>query len=78
MSSMGYWQDIVMMVAGFVFAPSLIISIKKKSKIPLGTSLPTAIALSVLTFCVATLGLYLAALADGLTAICWFILVWKR
>lgn len=72
------WQDVAMMVAGFVFAPALIISIKKKTKYPLGTSLPTALALTVLTICVASLHLSLAAIADGLTAICWFVLVFRR
>lgn len=72
------WQDIAMMVAGFVFAPALIVSIKKETKYPLGTSLPTALALTLLTICVASLGLYLAALADGITAVCWFILVARR
>lgn len=73
-----FWQDIAMMIAGFVFTPALLVSIKKKTSYPLGTSLPTALALTVLTICVFTLHLYLAAIADGLTAICWFVLVFKR
>jgi len=69
------WQDIALMVGGFIFAPSLIVSIKKRSKYPIGTSLPTAIALTAFVACYVTLGLYLAAISTGLTAICWYILV---
>lgn len=72
------WQDLAMMLAGFAFAPALIVSIAQRRSYPLGTSVPTAIALLLLTICVATLGLKLAAIADGLTTICWFILIWRR
>lgn len=41
-----FWQDIAMMIAGFVFTPALLVSIKKKTSYPLGTSLPTALALT--------------------------------
>lgn len=72
------WQDVVLMVAGFVFAPALIISIVKKTKYPIGTSLPTAIALTAFVVCYITLGLYLAAISTGLATLCWFILVSRR
>ena len=72
------WQDVAMMAAGFAFAPALFVSIIKKKSYPLGTTIPTAIALTVLTVCVATLGLKLAAIADGLTAIFWYILIFRR
>jgi len=67
-----------MAAAGLVFAPALMVSIKRGTSYPLGTSVPTAIALTLLTVCVATLGLKLAAAADGLTAACWYILIWRR
>jgi len=69
------WQDIVFMVGGFIFAPSLIFSIIERADIPLMTSLPTAIVLTAFVVCYATLKLRLAAFATALTAICWYILV---
>lgn len=72
------WQDIVLMAAGFVFAPALFVSIVRKVKYPLATSLPTAIALTIFVVCYATLDLFLAAWSTGLTAACWYILVIRR
>lgn len=72
------WQDVVLMIAGFVFAPSLIVSIRKRVKYPLGTSLPTALALVVVAICCVSLGLYLATVSTVFTAICWAILVFRR
>lgn len=72
------WQDPVMMIAGFIFVPALIVSLKKKIRYPLGTSLPTALALTALTVCTITLGLYLASISNTLTTICWYILVVRR
>lgn len=72
------WQDTAMMVAGIAFVPALVVSIRKKTKVPLGTSLPTALALTIITICVATLGLYQSAIMDGSTAICWWVLVKQR
>lgn len=72
------WQDVVLMVAGFIFAPALIVSIYKRAKYPLLTSLPTAIALTAIVVCYVTLGLHLAAISTGLTTICWYILAIRR
>lgn len=72
------WQDIVLMVCGFVFAPALIVSIRRKTKYPLGTSLPTALALTVMSVCTLTLGLYLATITNIITAICWYLLAKRR
>ena len=69
------WQDVLFMVGGFVFAPSLVVSIVTDTSIPIATSLPTALVLIVFVACYATLKLYLATFATSLTAICWFILV---
>lgn len=71
------WQDIVLMVGGFIFAPSLVVSIVKGTEIPLLTSLPTALVLAAFVVCYASLKLWLAAFATTLTAICWFILVFQ-
>lgn len=72
------WQDTVLMVAGFVFVPALIVSIVRKAKYPLATSLLTAIALTIIVVCYITLGLYLAAWSTGLTTVCWLILALRR
>lgn len=72
------WQDTVLMIAGLAFAPALIMSIKDKAKIPLKTSIPTAIAMTAVVVCVITLGLYKAAVMDGITTTCWYILVFRR
>jgi len=71
------WQDIVLMVGGFIFAPSLVFSIVSRADIPMTTSLPTAIVLAAFVVCYASLKLWLAAFATTLTSICWFILVFQ-
>uniref|UniRef100_A0A6M3LU31 Uncharacterized protein n=1 Tax=viral metagenome TaxID=1070528 RepID=A0A6M3LU31_9ZZZZ len=68
------WQDFVLMIGGFIFAPSLVVSIIQKSSIPILTSLPTAIVLTGFVACYLTLKLKLAAIATSLTALCWYIL----
>jgi len=72
------WQDIVVAVAGLVFAPSLAVSIVKKAKYPLLTSLPTAIALTGITVVYFSYNLYLSVVTTSLTALCWFILALRR
>jgi len=69
------WQDVVFMVGGFIFAPSLVVSIVNRIEVPIATSLPTALVLTVFVVCMYTLKLRLAAIANALTAICWYILV---
>ena len=71
------WQDVVLMVGGFVFAPSLLFSIFGKEKPPVKTSLPTGIVLVAFVVVYATLRLPLASIATSLTALCWFILVYQ-
>ena len=68
------WQDIVLMIGGFIFAPSLIVSIVNNVEMPIATSLPTALVLTAFVGCYITLKLRLAAIATSLTAICWFVL----
>jgi len=69
------WQDIVLMIGGFIFVPSLVVSIVNNVDIPIATSLPTALALVAFVTCYMTLKLYLAAFAAALTAVCWLVLV---
>ncbi len=70
--------DLVFMVGGFVFAPSLLFSIKRNVKMPATTSLPTALVLTAFVGCYVLLELYLAAFATTLTAVCWYILYLRR
>ena len=72
------WQDVVLMITSFIFAPSLIVSIVKKIKYPTLTSLPTAIALTAMIIVYASLHLWLAASTTILTASCWYILFFRR
>ncbi|KKM87786.1 hypothetical protein LCGC14_1265300 [marine sediment metagenome] len=69
------WQDVVLMIGGFIFAPSLVISIINHTIIPIGTSLPTALALTAFVVCYITLKLRLAAFGTILTTICWYIFI---
>lgn len=72
------WQDVVLMMTSFIFAPSLIVSIVKRVKYPALTSLPTAIALTIMVVVYASLDLWLAASTTVLTASCWYILFFRR
>jgi len=66
------------MIAGFVFVPALIVSIVKRTKYPILTSLPTALALTAILVCYITSGFYLGATSTGLTTVCWYILAVRR
>jgi cbb3-type cytochrome oxidase subunit 1 len=68
------WQDIVMMSVGFAFAFFLIPSIRGKEKPARFTCITTSMGLFVIAICLATLQLWLAAVAQGMTAIAWAIL----
>lgn len=68
------WQDIVIMVGNFIFAPSLLVSIIEGVEMPVATTLPTAVVLTAFVVCFGTLGLRLAAFSCVLTAICWYVL----
>jgi len=72
------WQDIALMIGGFIFAPALIASILKKANLPVATTLPTALVLTMFVICYITLGLYLAAISTALTAACWYVLCFRR
>lgn len=72
------WQDVVFMIGGFVFAPSLLFMIRAKDKPPVATSLPTAIVLTVYLLLYATMGFWLALASTALTAVAWWVLFIQR
>ena len=72
------WQDIVMMIVGFTFSFSLLPSLMGRSKPARSTCILTASGLAILTFCMATLGLWLTFLANLMTTIVWFGLAIQR
>jgi len=72
------WQDLVFMVGGFIFAPALVVSIIKGTKMPATTSLPTAIVLTAYLVCYISLDFWLACISGTLTALCWYILFFRR
>jgi len=75
---MDNWQDLVFMIGGFIFAPSLLFMILGKDKPPVKTSLPTALVLTAYIVCYITMGFWLATISTTLTAICWYVLVFKK
>lgn len=72
------WQDLVFMIGGFIFAPSLIFMIRAKGKPPVATSLPTAIVLTGFLVNYATMHFWLAFISTGLTALAWWVLFAQR
>ena len=72
------WQDIVLMVGGFIFAVALFPSIFSQHKPSRTTCLMTGVVLIAFTVTYATLDLTLATISTALTAGCWFILLVQR
>jgi hypothetical protein len=68
------WQDIVMMIVGFAFSVFLIPSIRGKEKPARLTCITTTMGVVIIAICVATLGLWLTAVAQSMAAIAWAIL----
>ena len=68
------WQDLVFMLGGFIFAPSLYFMIRDKAKPPVKTSLPTLLVLVAFVATYITMGFWLATISTSLTALCWSIL----
>ncbi len=68
------WQDIVMMIVGFAFSVFLIPSIRGKEKPARLTCITTTMGVVIVAICVATLGLWLTAVAQSMAAIAWSIL----
>jgi len=74
------WQDIVFTLGGFVFALLLLpILLDKNAQVPRITSIPTSITLLIFSFTYLSLGLYLSAITNILTASCWAgISIWRQ
>ena len=66
------WQDIVFMIGGFIFAPSLVASILNDVQMPVATTLPTALVLTVFLICYASMKFWLAFTSTILTAAAWY------
>ncbi len=72
------WQDILFMIGGFIFAPSLVFMIRAKDKPPLATSIPTAVVLTCYLIAYSSMNFWLAFISTALTALCWWVLVLQR
>ena len=72
------WQDWVLMIGGFAFSASLLHSILSKHKPSRVTSGLTFLTLVAFWICYASLGLWLATISTGLTAVCWLILFFQK
>ena len=72
------WQDLVFMLGGFIFAPSLLFTIRSKDKPSIKTSLPTALVLTSYLVCYATMHFWLALISTALTAACWYVLFYQK
>lgn len=70
------WQDVVFTAGNVAMMIALLPSVlTKKKNVPLVTSFPTAIALSVFAATFASLGLIAAAISNGFSALFWWIFV---
>jgi len=69
------WQDVVFLVGGFVFAVLLVPTLRdREARIPRVSSFPTAVLLIGYSVTFVTLGLHLAALANVVGALAWFLI----
>jgi hypothetical protein len=73
------WQDVVLSTAAVVFFVSLVPAmVKRETRIPRTTSVPTAIGVYAQTAAFATLGLTLTAVLTLLIALAWtHLAVWR-
>lgn len=72
------WQDWVFSVGGFLIFASLIPTIRGADKPALTTSAFTCFLIWVFTFTMASLGLFLAAIANSSCAIAWGVLAYQK
>jgi len=72
------WQDILMMVGGFGFALGLLPSLLGKNKPAKSSCAITGGILTAYVVAMATLGLILSAVAVGITAIMWWLLLFQQ
>ena len=72
------WQDYVLAVGVFIFSLALIPTIRSNQKPALSTSVLTSIVLFVFAITYASLGLWLAVVAQFVGAFVWSVLAWQR
>lgn len=72
------WQDVALVVSFFALGVALIPSVIEQAKPARATCLLTAVAITVITVCFATLKLWLSTLAEGIAAALWFVLLLQR
>lgn len=68
----------VLAVGSLIFAAALVPSLVGKDKPALGTSLPTACALSAFVVVYGSLSLWFSTGTTALTAACWWALAWQK
>jgi hypothetical protein len=72
------WQDWVLSVGGFAILISLLPTIRGDQKPALTTSFMSSVIVALFAFSMATLGLWLSAVANAGIAIAWGVLAWQR
>ncbi len=73
------YADPILMAGGFVFAATLVpTAIDPEAKVPVTTSVPTAITLYVFTLTYISISFILTATSMGLSALVWTFIAWKR
>ena len=72
------WQDLLIMVGGFVLSISLIPTIRGTSKPPIASSLPIALVLASFALAFGTLGLWASMIAMVVQSTTWWILFAQR
>lgn len=75
------WQDYLFMIGNFILGAALVPTILAKEKPTRLTSALTGVILFLYCMTFATLGLYLAAIAVGVNASLWIVLLiqkWRK
>jgi hypothetical protein len=73
------WQDAVVSISNVFFSVTIILMlISPNTRVPRHSSIPTAIALSAMSFTFCTLALVWSATICGLNGLLWFaIAIWR-
>lgn len=72
------WQDIVLTLGNITLLLAMVPEFMRRPKMPFPTSIPAMVAMLFFTMAYATVGLWAAAVASGITAILWCILVFDH
>ncbi len=72
------WQDLLIMVGGFVLSVSLIPTLRGPHKPPVASSLPIAVVLATFALAFGTLGLWASCAAMILQSATWWALLIQR